>query len=114
MPTHAQLLDRWHQQLTKLAGDASANATWRNRLRAKVLQYLIDRYEDPRRWNQHAGRRRQGRGDLGTRGEGSVAGVLRQGRRSPWRPRTATQLPVPLDRIHAGNLESYAEYGMRT
>lgn len=109
MLTRSQLLDHWHKQLADLTRRADGVISWRNRLHAKVLQYLIDRYEDPRRWNKHAGRRGQGRYACSLPSGGSRSQSVRH---SKWQPRAAAELRAALDRIQAGNLESYEEYGL--
>jgi hypothetical protein len=108
------VLHRWRASLSDLERRSMAGrsgAEWRNILYAKVLRYLIARYEDERCWNRYAVKSPPAATSSPARACGSHESVLLTAPVvSP--PRSRREMLRTLQWIHAANIQSYRHFGI--
>ena len=109
----AEIVRRWWEKLFALRSTSSSfpAAGIHSRLYAKVLRYLIERYQDPGCWNRFAEEPQSSQ-------ERPIAVANLTARQSsfpnlqPRLPKPAGEMRPRLAFIHSANVDSYHDFGM--
>jgi hypothetical protein len=107
------LLHHWRAALSRLERRSTRKHTiadWHDMLYAKVLRYLIARYEDDGCWNRHAVESQT----IATPFRAAESGRSESKRLAPKAilPRSPQEMVPRLQWIHAANAQSYQEFGV--
>lgn len=109
----AEIVRRWQSKLAALRSRSSSlpNADPHSRLYAKVLRYLIDRYQDPACWNRFA-EEPQWFQERPTAAANLTAPQDEFLNSQPRLPKLSREMRPRLEFIHSANSESYHAFGM--
>ena len=109
-----ELIQRWKALLSRIECRSTTGekiADWRSVLYAKVLRYLITRYEDERLWNRFAAKSLHAVALLpSVPGGSSETLMLTTPVRRP--PKGRQEIIPKLSGIQAANRESYLDFGI--
>ena len=109
-----EFLLRWNGLLSKIESYSTVPNSlvrWQQQLHAKVLRYLINRYQDERCWNRHALKLPK----KSTSGSASMRRISDNTPMAEIQPRLPTsdqQLRAMLDHIQQANIESYKHFAV--
>jgi hypothetical protein len=107
------LLHQWRAALSRLERRSTrkhAIADWHDMLYAKVLRYLVARYEDQGCWNSHAVQSQT----IATSSQAVESSRSESKRLAPKAvlPRSPQEMAPRLQWIHAANAQSYQDFGV--